>query len=70
MVPAMADETSGRDLLAQQDNAAIPCLQHYTWCHVCVGHKDICVGFVPLECANKLCYMIVEVAHTTASGID
>ena len=26
MVPAMADETSGSDLLVQQDNAAIPCL--------------------------------------------
>ena len=70
MVPAMANETSGSDLLVQQDNAARPCRQHYTWRHVCVGHKNLYVGFVPLECADELCYMIVEVAHATASGID
>ena len=37
---------------------------------MCVLDIKIFVGFVPLECADELCYMIVEVAHTTASGID
>ena len=70
MVPARADETLGSGLLAQQDNAVIPCLQHYTWYHMSFGHKNLYAGFVLLVCADELCYMIVEVAHATASGID
>ena len=37
---------------------------------MCVLDIKIFVGFVPLECADELCYMIVGVGHTTASGID
>ena len=31
-------------------------------------HGAMCV--LVIECADKLCYLIVEVAHATASGID
>ena len=70
MVPARADETFGSGLLVQQDNAAKPCLPHHTWCHAHVGHKDLYAGFVPLMCADEPFYMIVGVAHATASGTD
>ena len=70
MAPARADETFSSGLLVQQDNAAILCLQHHTWHHVHVGHKDLYAGFVPLACADEPCYTIVGVAHATASGTD
>ena len=70
MVPARADETFGSGRLVQQDNAAIPCLQHYSWHHVCVSHKDLHASFVPSAYADKLCFTIAGVAHTNASGTD
>ena len=48
----------------------LACLQHHTWRHVHVSHKDLYAGFVPLMCADEPCYTIVGVAHATASGTD
>ena len=37
---------------------------------MCVGHRDLYADFIPLACADELCYMIVEVSYATASSID
>ena len=37
---------------------------------MCAGHRDLYADFIPLACADELCYMIVEVSYATASSID